>query len=286
MKVILSRKGFDAEAGGCASPIFEDGSFLSLPIPDERFSRVSFSDIGRDKRVGTLVQDLTCRWKEPVKESHRVHLDPDLRIDSRSRKRGWRPMFGQSDAAQRHLHKMNVMEGDIFLFFGWFRRVEQHDGRFRYQPSAPDIHMLFGWLKVGEIWRQIREVWRDSKDKELDIPEWAQDHPHASADWSGNTIYVAQSDTGHAAGTFRSATDELILTRKGDTRSRWCLPKWFHPSRRKSTLSYHSNLGRWDQDKNHAYLQSVGRGQEFVLDTKDYPEAVDWAEGLMARNAS
>jgi hypothetical protein len=36
MKVILSRKGFDSEYGGIASPILPDGTLLSLPIP--RFS--------------------------------------------------------------------------------------------------------------------------------------------------------------------------------------------------------------------------------------------------------
>ena len=35
MKVILSRKGMDSEAGGMASPILPDGTLLSLPISDE-----------------------------------------------------------------------------------------------------------------------------------------------------------------------------------------------------------------------------------------------------------
>ena len=35
MKVILSRKGMDSEAGGMASPILPDGTLLSLPIPGE-----------------------------------------------------------------------------------------------------------------------------------------------------------------------------------------------------------------------------------------------------------
>ncbi|MCD6328671.1 hypothetical protein J7M28_14125, partial [bacterium] len=35
MRIIFSRKGFDAANGGVASPIFPDGSFCSLPIPSE-----------------------------------------------------------------------------------------------------------------------------------------------------------------------------------------------------------------------------------------------------------
>ena len=33
MKIILSRKGFDAEYGGQPSPILPDGTLLSMPIP-------------------------------------------------------------------------------------------------------------------------------------------------------------------------------------------------------------------------------------------------------------
>jgi len=189
-------------------------------------------------------------------------------------------MFGQADSAQGHLQKQGIDRGDIFLFFGWFRRVQQRNGLFLYQPGARDIHMLFGWLEVGEIWSM-------SEDKDLQIPDWAKDHPHVvNGSFKKNTIYItAQTATGFAAGTFRSAVEELILTREDKTRSRWRLPHWFYPSEGKSQLSYHSNIARWTQYENYAYLRSVGRGQEFVLDTKDYPEAVDWANDLIAKNA-
>jgi len=43
MKIILSRKGFDStqENGGVASPIFEDQSMLSLPIPETEKSKTT-----------------------------------------------------------------------------------------------------------------------------------------------------------------------------------------------------------------------------------------------------
>src|SRR5437763_11628659 len=34
-KIILSRKGFDSAAGGCASPVLPDGRLVSFPIPDD-----------------------------------------------------------------------------------------------------------------------------------------------------------------------------------------------------------------------------------------------------------
>ena len=278
MKLILSRKGFDSSAGEYPSPIFEDGSFISLPIPDQD-SSLLFADIRGSHRIGQIVEELTNR---SVKASDGVHLDPDLRMDSRQRKRGWRPMFGQADAAQRHLRNMEVAEGDIFLFFGWFRRVELRDGRFCYQRRAPHLHMMFGWLKIGEIWRM-------SENKDLTIPEWAKDHPHVAQrnTFKGNTIYVAaRTDTGYTAGTFRSEVDDLILTREGESRSRWRLPKWFYPSEKQSALSYHSNLVRWTPHNCHADLQSVGRGQEFVVDIQGNPEAVHWVDDLIAKNAA
>ena len=33
MKIILSRKGFDSANGGIVSPIFENGTMLTFPIP-------------------------------------------------------------------------------------------------------------------------------------------------------------------------------------------------------------------------------------------------------------
>jgi hypothetical protein len=144
MKLVVSRKGFDSSFGGCASPIFEDDTFASLPIPDKS-GRFRFSDVGGKQRIGSIVEDLTSRCRKPSKASDHVHLDPDLRFDSRPRKPGWRPLFGQAEAAQSHLDNYGVTEGDIFLFFGWFRRVEVSNGRFRFKPGAPDVHM-FVWM--------------------------------------------------------------------------------------------------------------------------------------------
>jgi Nucleotide modification associated domain 3 len=279
MKLILSRKGFDSSFGGCASPIFEDDTFVSLPIP-ERTSRLRYSDIGGKQRIGSIVEDLTSRCNRSLKASDHVHLDPDLRFDSLPRKTGWRPLFGQAESAQSHLDNNGVGPGDIFLFFGWFRRVEECDGRFRFRPGAPDIHMFFGWLEVGAIWR----LWKDT----CETPNWASEHPHIAASWKKNTIYVAaKNETTYQAGVFRSYSDQLVLTAPGEkNRSQWRLPKWFHPAERKSVLSYHGASGRWTSDHNYTDLKSVGRGQEFILDTADYPEAVDWARSLIAEHSA
>ena len=279
MKLILSRKGFDSSFGGCASPIFEDGSFLSLPIP-EPSSQMTFSKISGDRPVAKIVEDLT---NGNVKPEHGVHLDPDLRKDSLEREAGWRPLFGQAMAAQEHLALQLVDQGDLFLFFGWFRRAEEHNCKFRFVRGAPDLHMFFGWLEVGEIWRLPKD--RDQ------VPAWAAEHPHVTASdtdrsYRSNTIYVSPENGEFGAGTFRSHSDQLVLTQLGKSRSRWRLPRWFESANKSSELTYHSNPKRWDRDESFVYLQTVARGQEFVLDTDRYPEARGWANALIAENAA
>src|SRR5688572_20248216 len=120
MKIVLSRKGFDSKAGGVPSPIFEDGSLVSLPIP-YKTAPITFDDVAfGNVTLGPIVEDLTGGR---IKRSHPVHLDPDLVPSARPRRPGWRPLFGQTDTAQAHLASCGVGEGDLFLFFGWFRKV-------------------------------------------------------------------------------------------------------------------------------------------------------------------
>ena len=64
--------------------------------------------------------------------------------------------------------------------------------------------------------------------------------------------------------------------------SRWSLPKWFRPRAGRTPLSYHGDEARWSLDGDRVTLQVVARGQEFVLDVDQYPEAVDWVSGLLS----
>ena len=47
-RIILSRKGFDAKAGGNASPIFNDGRIFSIPIPQKNPSPKKYKDLRFD----------------------------------------------------------------------------------------------------------------------------------------------------------------------------------------------------------------------------------------------
>ena len=184
MRLILSRKGYDASSGGCPSPIFPNGELCSLPIPSE--DDLCLEDIRCQERdLGEVAAQLSGDANRG--RSH-VHLDPDLDADARPRLGGWHPCFGQTLAAQAHLENHGVGGGDFFLFFGWFREVELFEGMWRYCSDAPDIHCLFGWLQVGRVYHL---------DRGDEPPSWAYEHPHVrNADRyrsarSRNTLYAA-----------------------------------------------------------------------------------------------
>ncbi|MCL2658962.1 MAG: hypothetical protein FWD64_00390 [Acidobacteriaceae bacterium] len=278
MKIILSRKGFDSTSGGHPSPIFPDGSMLSLPIPD-KMSSITYGEIRGNKwlSVGEAVSQLA--GKPP---SHRAHLDPDIVEQSVLRCGGWRPIFGQERAAEGHLQRQGVVDGDVFLFFGLFRPVEKTDRGWRFVPKSKEIHALFGWLQIA---RRISVASWSAMDS------WAYYHPHFHHKGNfKNVIYVATERltlpcSKHAeidgAGVFPYLTSRLRLTAPdSDHPSRWLLPKWFNPKGHRSHLSYHGDLSRWSDAKDGVLLNAVSRGQEFVLDTADYPEAVEWLSQL------
>ena len=121
MRLILSRKGFDSAAGGCPSPIFPDGSMIALPIPDKR-SPIRYGDLKwRGRNLGDVVSKLT---RGTQRSDYRAHLDPDLREDICRQQAGWLPTLGQHRAAQGHLRNQGVGVGDLFLFWGVFRAVD------------------------------------------------------------------------------------------------------------------------------------------------------------------
>ena len=280
-RIIISRKGFDSASGGCPSPIFPDGTMYSLPVPgfDEE-KPIRYRDLYHDHiNIGQVVEDLT-RGRHPAR--HLAGLDPDIRLDAVHRSEGWRGLFGQVGPSQTHLANQSVQDGDVFLFFGLFRRVEEIRTGWHFIRGAPNLHVLWGWLQIEKV-RKVEEI-RHHKDF-----EWAT--YHCQFRWYGdprNTIYIAtdrlnlnDTDIAAGAGVFPKVHERLVLTQEGRPVSNWRLPRFFYPGGGKTPLTYHPDLKRWGHDQNHAYLRSAGRGQEFVLHCDEYPEAVEWLSGLV-----
>lgn len=280
MRLIFSRKGIDSATGGVASPILPDGRLLSLPIPRSG-ERLRYADVRHHGgSLGPLVEDLT---DGRLAREDPCHLDPDLRPGARPRKEGWRPLFGQAGAAASHLTNQGVEAGDLFLFFGWFRRVERRDdGRLAFVPGAPDLHVVFGWLQVGALHRRPAR-------RRADLEPWMRDHPHADPrrPRPGNVLFSAARDLtlgGAAAGlpgggAFERLESGLVLTAEGRSRSVWELPRSLWREDPDDRLTYHRRRDRWELGQETARLRTVGQGQEFVIRLRE-PEELGWLRGL------
>lgn len=170
VRIILSRKGYDSEFGGRPSPILPDGTLVSVPIPSKRDRhryRDLFGEGGRE--LVTTLRDLEL-FPDGV-DAH-CHLDPDLERSTLPRMQGWQPAFGPGRAAAGHLDNQGIGVGDVFLFFGWFRRTDVVDGRLSFVAGRhQDLHVIFGWLEIGDIVRPgIGQA----------VPPWLEDHPHCA----------------------------------------------------------------------------------------------------------
>lgn len=292
MKIILSRKGFDEGNARMPSPIMPDRTPLSLPIPRGRGHCYSYDDLNfRGRSLSSIVKDLhKDLYGEPFPFKE-AHADPDLDVERLPRQRGWRPAFGQTGGDQTHLKKQHVGRGDLFLFFGWFRHThDAGDGRLLYAGPTQGFHALFGWLQVGEVYPINCQSAAEA------LPAWLKQHPHAAipdapdAFDHNNTIYVESDDLKiggvslsgvSGGGTFPQFTPTLRLTKLGEKRrTHWALPKWFYHENKQRRLAYHGDPQRWSADGDHAILRTVARGQEFVLNTQFYPEALDWVASL------
>lgn len=284
MKIVLSRKGCDSAAGKLANVILPDGTLAMLPIPEGRAGSHTrtYGDIRvGDHNLGALVGDLS---NGRITGNTPAHLDPDLDRRSVPRAPGWKPLFGQSGIAERHLQRMGVGQGDVFVFWGWFRHVERKADRWRYVPGH-GVHALFGWLQVE------RRV--DMVTERLDLPPWAADHPHAqrptttkpdSVYLSTDQLHLPGITTGvPGAGVFRRLSPDSTLTVAGRTRSFWRLPAWFLPEHDRPPLTYHADPRRWTPDNDGVILRSAAQGQEFVLDADAYPQAVPWLADVITR---
>lgn len=276
MKIILSRKGFDSSKdkktkfpkyGGYPSPILPDGEMMSLPIPLEG-ERLSYNAITAPgcNSYADIIEELCAG---AYIGSKRAHLDPDLVAGARPRQEGWLPVLGQNNKEGKHLDNQGVKEGDLFLFFGWFRRTKLVDGQLHYRVDdegfREGFHAIFGYMEIGEIIRSKAEVERKS---------WLHNHPHAEMEEPNDRIYVATPNLSFrpnypGGGVFQFG-ERLRLTKKYYSKSKWNLDREVFGDVK---ISRHPNP--WKDD----YFQSTSPGQEFVI--KENEAVTKWAWDLV-----
>jgi hypothetical protein len=273
MRIIFSRKGFDSSYGKAASPILPDGTLLSIPIP-ELDTGLRYADL-RAPNGSSYLEVMQQLSIDGYNDKNEAHLDPDIRRDVLTRHEDWKPVFGQCSAAQTILANNGVREGDLFLFYGNFRRTKLFHGRLTF--DGPWLHILFAYLWVGKIVRV---------NSSTDLP-WCKAHPHlVIRKRPNNTLYISADHPSGAAsergsGIF-SFDEDLVLTKPGANVSKWRIPRFFHPEVGKAVLSHHRSEA-WTMDDTYAYLQTKSPGQEYVMEA----DAVlrDWATNLIAKHA-
>lgn len=285
MKIILSRKGFDLANGGKPSPILPNGQIISFPIPvnhgNDSWEQIESNGIDLNKIVKDLLPEKY--W------THCLHIDPDLYRAKSKRPQDWRPAFGQNAAAAGHLLNQQIEKGDLFLFFGTFKRIHQNEKNGKWEYQGKEFHSLFGWLEIGDMINTKNQ-------NPIAAYPFLSIHPHTQPPYfennqnQNNLIFVskAQSDfveNSVGGGIFKYFTPKLILTKEGRTKKFWHLPKYFDPRNNiQYGLSYHKNNLRWSDDVDNPekiILKTVDIGQEFVLDTQYFPKVKDWAINLI-----
>ena len=217
MKVILSRKGFDSANGGIVSPIMEDGTLVSFPIPSN--DKDSFDDLVYcGQSYSKILKDLN------YKGNLNCHVDPDLSIDRRKNMiDGWRPIFGQINSSATYLiNNVDIRVGDLFLFFGNYHKVKYIDGRYQYLKktgnfySDNDLQVIWGYMQVGEIITDSQKQRRYS---------W---HPHSIENRTkedSNVMFVASdklsfNENMPGAGELKFREDR-VLTAKNCKKATW-----------------------------------------------------------------
>jgi putative DNA base modification enzyme with NMAD domain len=87
------------------------------------------------------------------------------------------------------------------------------------------------------------------------------------------------------AGVFLKFCGDLRLTAPGKSRSVWQLPRCFAPTKSRSIFTYHHDVARWTVGSQHCHLQTVAKGQEFVIDPTGCPGVMAWIRRLFTNAA-
>ena len=270
MKVILSRKGFDSSNGGILSPIMEDGTPISFPIPSN--DKDSFDDLVYcGQSYAKILQDLNYK-ENPLYPN--CHVDPDLTMDRRKFAiDNWRPIFGQvSSSAIYLMNTVKVEVGDLFLFFGNYHKVICNNGKYQYIRktgdfySDNDLQLIWGYMQVGNIIRDAEEQQKY---------QW---HPHAFWDFTkekSNVMFVASEKLSFntnmpGAGVLKFREDR-VLTAKNCNKATWV---------KRSVYDVDSIIGnRKNASKTVNGIYYAGIWQELGL--KNSSECEDWAKSIV-----
>lgn len=210
--IVLSRKGFDTACGRCPSLIINGKQMISFPIPEDSEQndckafptysslKIDLDDIG-EKSLKDLILVSTGKSKKTIfnkkeldKENHveenepKCHFDPQL--FNYHKASDFVASLGQMDIAAKLLNKYDVKEGDLFLFFGNFKFVndklepvlKEIKGKYEV-PKNAFIHCIWGYMEIGKV---------IANPQNNGVPPYIKNHhPHMKYESSENFLYIA-----------------------------------------------------------------------------------------------
>ena len=274
MRIVLSRKGFDSTAGGGPSPVLEDKTMLSLPIPEiggEGHTPKNLAEANWHRYDDLILRPEIKKYcknprKREQKKHKHCHLDPDIRPELwKKQPDDWQAAFGQCGAAGGHLKNeldLNNIEQEniLFLFFGLFRQWKNN--KFIGNP----FHAIWGYMLCDKVITDIKEM-----EKKFPC------HPHAKLiNATNNLLFSAQKG---CYGTFKYS-ERLVLTDldlQKTAKTKWkidALP-WFEYLKDGTvTMSYHK--GECFPEGEDYFQACQGYGQEFVVSSSVDDSEVNW----------
>lgn len=129
-KAVLLRVGIDSGSGGIQGPLFKDGSFEFICIPDKK--RVSVHTYGTCLgRNGVPHSDYFPSQKRTKIASQHVHLDPEFATFT----------YGDPTTPKRSLRKLE--SGDYLIFYCGLQEWDEATGWQQTQPPALYIVAYF-----------------------------------------------------------------------------------------------------------------------------------------------
>jgi hypothetical protein len=109
VRVVLLRVGIDTGEGGISGPLFADGSFEFVPIPDAR--GIDARTYGNTRgRHGRPLAEYFPSSKRPVRAVQAMHVDPEFETFT----------YGDPTHPKRGLR--NLETGDLLVFYAGLQR--------------------------------------------------------------------------------------------------------------------------------------------------------------------
>lgn len=131
-RAVLLRVGIDSGCGGIQGPLFKDGSFEFICIPDKK--RVSIHQYGTCKgRKGTPYSAYFPLKQQAVMAQQHVHVDPEFETFT----------YGDPTVPKRSLQTLE--QGDFLIFYCGLQAWDENTGWNREKP--PGLYIV-GYFEV------------------------------------------------------------------------------------------------------------------------------------------